>query len=73
MDYLEVIDIPCVIYDGANTESTDKIVEAGFEVCKENACDFIIALSGSSIIPVSAVVAPTFTMTVLPGVTAAPV
>ena len=40
--------IPYVIYDGANTEPTDKIVEAGLKVYKDEKCDFIIALGGGS-------------------------
>ena len=45
---LQKVNIPYVIFDGANTEPTDKIVEAGLKVYKENGCDFIIALGGGS-------------------------
>ncbi len=47
-DALKKVNIPYVIFDGANTEPTDKIVEAGLKVYKENGCDFIIALGGGS-------------------------
>ena len=38
--------LPYVIFDGANTEPTDKIVEAGLKVYRDENCDFIIALGG---------------------------
>ena len=47
-DALKKNNIPYVIYDGASTEPTDKIVEAGLKVYKENGCDFLIALGGGS-------------------------
>lgn len=37
-----------VIFDGANSEPTDKIVEAGLGVYQQEGCDFIIALGGGS-------------------------
>lgn len=45
---LKKVNVPYVIFDGANTEPTDKIVEAGLKVYKETACDFLIALGGGS-------------------------
>lgn len=45
---LNKVNIPYVIFDGANTEPTDKIVEAGLAVYKESGCDFLIALGGGS-------------------------
>lgn len=36
------------IYDGANSEPTDKIVEAGVAMYKGEKCDFLIALGGGS-------------------------
>lgn len=47
-DALQKADLPYVVFDGANTEPTDKIVEAGLKVYREEACDFIIALGGGS-------------------------
>ena len=47
-DALKKVNIPYVIFDGANTEPTDKIVEAGLKVYREEKCDFIIALGGGS-------------------------
>lgn len=48
VDALKKDGIPYVIYDGANTEPTDKIVDAGLAVYKEEKCDFIVALGGGS-------------------------
>ena len=45
---LKKVNVPYVIFDGANTEPTDKIVEAGLKVYKQTACDFLIALGGGS-------------------------
>lgn len=45
---LKKVNVPYVIFDGANTEPTDKIVEAGLKVYKETACDFLVALGGGS-------------------------
>lgn len=45
---LKAADIPYVVYAGANTEPTDKIVEGGLEVYRSEKCDFIIALGGGS-------------------------
>lgn len=47
-DALKKAGIPYVIYDGSNTEPTDKIVDAGLKMYKEEKCDFIIALGGGS-------------------------
>ena len=47
-DALKKVNIPYVVYDGANSEPTDKIVEGGLKVYKENKCDFLIALGGGS-------------------------
>ncbi|MBO6293992.1 MAG: iron-containing alcohol dehydrogenase, partial [Selenomonas sp.] len=45
---LKAADIPYVVYAGANTEPTDKIVEGGLEVYRSEKCDFLIALGGGS-------------------------
>ena len=47
-DALTKTEISYVIYDGANTEPTDKIVDAGLKIFKEEKCDFIVALGGGS-------------------------
>lgn len=47
-DALKKTGISYVIYDGANTEPTDKIVDAGLKIFKEEKCDFIVALGGGS-------------------------
>lgn len=56
--------IPYAIYDGANTEPTDKIVEAGVQAYKAEKCDFLIALGGGS--PMDTAKAIAF-MSVCPG------
>jgi 1,3-propanediol dehydrogenase len=45
---LQKTGMPYVIYDGANSEPTDKIVAAGLKVYKEEKCDFLVALGGGS-------------------------
>ena len=40
--------IPYAIYDGANAEPTDKIVEGGLAAYRAEKCDFLIALGGGS-------------------------
>ena len=45
-DALKKAGLPYVIFDGANSEPTDKIVEAGLGVYQQEGCDFIIALGG---------------------------
>lgn len=45
---LEKHNISYVIYDGVNSEPTDKMVEEGVAIYKEKCCDFIIALGGGS-------------------------
>ena len=45
---LKKADIPYVVYDGANSEPTDKIVDAGLKVYREEGCDFLVALGGGS-------------------------
>ncbi len=45
---LNKVNVPYVIFDGANSEPTDIIVEAGLKVYREEKCDFIIALGGGS-------------------------
>jgi len=45
---LDASKISYIIYDEVNSEPTDKIVEQGVVVFKQNACDFIIALGGGS-------------------------
>ena len=47
-DALKKAGLSYVIFDGANSEPTDKIVEAGLSVYKQEGCDFIIALGGGS-------------------------
>lgn len=47
-DVLDKAGIAYVTYDGANTEPTDKIVEAGLKIYKEEKCDFLVALGGGS-------------------------
>lgn len=47
-DALDQAGIDYVTYDGASTEPTDKIVEAGLKVYKEERCDFLVALGGGS-------------------------
>ena len=46
-DALKKAGLPYVIFDGANSEPTDKIVEAGLGVYQQEGCDFIIALGGA--------------------------
>ena len=38
--------IPYVTFAGANSEPTDKIVDAGLKVYREEGCDFLVALGG---------------------------
>ncbi len=45
---LEKAGIPFVTFAGANSEPTDKIVDAGLKVYKEEGCDFLVALGGGS-------------------------
>ena len=45
---LKKADISYVIFDGANTEPTDKIVASGLSVYQQESCDFLIALGGGS-------------------------
>jgi alcohol dehydrogenase class IV len=45
---LDAAGISYVVYDGANAEPTDKIVEAGIAVYKKEKCDFLVALGGGS-------------------------
>ena len=40
--------IPYVTFAGANSEPTDKIVDAGLKVYREEGCDFLVALGGGS-------------------------
>ena len=47
-DALDAAGVAYVTYDGANSEPTDKIVEAGLEVYKKEHCDFLVALGGGS-------------------------
>ena len=47
-DALKKADIPYVLFDGANSEPTDKIVDAGLAVYRKNGCDFVVALGGGS-------------------------
>ena len=42
--------IPYVTFAGANSEPTDKIVDAGLKVYREEGCDFLVALGGGSCI-----------------------
>lgn len=47
----EVLDqagIAYAVYDGANSEPTDRIVDAGVAMYKEQQCDLLIALGGGS-------------------------
>ena len=45
---LQKAGIPYVIYDGANSEPTDIIVDGGLKVYREEKCDFVVALGGGS-------------------------
>lgn len=45
---LQKAGIPYVIYDGANSEPTDIIVDGGLKVYNEEKCDFVVALGGGS-------------------------
>ena len=45
---LKKADIPYVVYDGANSEPTDKIVDAGLKIYRAEKCDFVVALGGGS-------------------------
>ena len=45
---LKAAKLDYVIYDGANSEPTDKIVAAGLDVYKKEKCDFLVALGGGS-------------------------
>lgn len=45
---LQKAGIPYVIYDGANSEPTDIIVDGGLKVYHEEKCDFVVALGGGS-------------------------
>ena len=45
---LKKVNIPYVVFDGANTEPTDKIVASGLSVYQQEGCDFLIALGGGS-------------------------
>lgn len=45
---LEKANIAYALYDGVNSEPTDKIVEAGVTLYKAEKCDFLIALGGGS-------------------------
>ncbi|HEY3426048.1 MAG TPA: iron-containing alcohol dehydrogenase [Negativicutes bacterium] len=61
---LDKANIAYTIYDGVNSEPTDKIVEAGVTLYKEENCDFLVALGGGS--PIDAAKAIGF-MAVSPG------
>ena len=41
-------EIEYVIYSGITGEPTDKMIEAGLKIYKEEACDFLVALGGGS-------------------------
>jgi len=45
---LDKVSIAYAVYDGANSEPTDKIVDGGVAMYKEQQCDFLIALGGGS-------------------------
>lgn len=45
---LDTCDIEYTVYDGVNGEPTDKMVEEGVKLYKENDCDFLIGLGGGS-------------------------
>jgi len=45
---LDKANIAYAIYDGVNSEPTDKIVETGVTLYKAEKCDFLIALGGGS-------------------------
>lgn len=40
------------IYDGVNNEPTDEMVGQGAELCRREACDFLIAIGGGSVLDV---------------------
>ena len=45
---LEEAEIQYIIFDGITGEPTDKMIEAGLEIYKANACEFIIGIGGGS-------------------------
>lgn len=45
---LEGTKIQYIIFDGITGEPTDKMIEAGLEIYKANACEFIIGIGGGS-------------------------
>ncbi|MDP0489157.1 MAG: iron-containing alcohol dehydrogenase [Fusobacterium sp. JB021] len=47
-DVLEEISVDYVVYSGVNGEPTDKMVEEGINVYKDNKCEFLIAIGGGS-------------------------
>lgn len=47
-DQLDKVNVQYVVYDGVNSEPTDKMVEEGAKLYREKHCDFLIALGGGS-------------------------
>ncbi|WP_163468872.1 iron-containing alcohol dehydrogenase [Fusobacterium sp. IOR10] len=47
-DVLKEVEVECVIYSGVNGEPTDKMVEEGIKIYKEEKCEFLIAIGGGS-------------------------
>jgi len=48
LEYLKTAGIDVAVYDQANTEPTDKIVEGGLKVYREANCEMVIGLGGGS-------------------------
>ncbi len=48
VNYLQAGGIAVAVYDGVNTEPTDKLIEEGLRIFRENGCELVISLGGGS-------------------------
>ncbi len=55
--------VETAVYDQVNTEPTDKIVEEGLRIYKDNQCDLVVALGGGSPIDAAKAIAAVATNT----------
>jgi alcohol dehydrogenase len=48
VNYLQAGGIEAAVYDGVNYEPTDKLIEEGLRIYRENGCEMVISLGGGS-------------------------
>jgi len=48
LEHIKAGGVEAAVYDQVNTEPTDKIVDEGLRIYKDNKCDMVIALGGGS-------------------------